>query len=161
SLVLKDNYDQTEALSVAELGAMRDAEAAMRFMNELEKRGALSREVEMLPADSALAARLAKGRGLTRPELAVLLAYAKLDLADALFESTLPDDPYFARELSAYFPPLASSRFAEELKTHRLRREIIVAQLVNKTVDLGGPFFVQRLRELSTAPAWVVVRAFA
>src|SRR5262249_6311842 len=94
-LVLRDNYDQTEALSVAELGSARDGEAAIRFMDELEKSSRLDRNVEMLPSNETLKARLRNGRGLTRPELAVLLAYAKLELFDELVASPVPDDPYF------------------------------------------------------------------
>ena len=159
-LVLKDNYDQTQALSVAEMQAPRDIEAAIRFMRDLEKTGRLDRMVEQLPDDESLRTRLREGRGLTRPELAVVLAYAKLDLFEHVIESKLPDDPALQSELSAYFPKLGVEHFAGELATHRLHREIVATQTVNQLVNLAGPFFVQRMRELSSAPAWCVTRAF-
>jgi glutamate dehydrogenase len=115
----------------------------------------------MLPADDALRALAREGRGLTRPELAVLLAYAKLDLSHAVTESALPDDPYFAPLLQGYFPPLAARRFADEIPRHRLAREIVATELVNRLVNLAGPLFAHRLRELSSAPLDSAVRAFA
>jgi glutamate dehydrogenase len=160
ALVLKDNYDQTEALSVMELRSVRDLDAAQRFIRELEKAGTLDRAVEQLPDDEGLRARARAQQGLTRPELAVLLAYAKLDLFEQVIESPLPDDAYLQRELIAYFPPEAVKRFPEELQKHRLHREIVATQLANKLVNIAGPLFVQRLHELSRAPAARVARAF-
>jgi glutamate dehydrogenase len=160
-LVLKDNYDQTLALSVLELTAPRDLDAAGRFMRELERKDALDREVEFLPGDDALRVLARDGRGLTRPELAVLLAYAKLDLFHAINESELASEPYFEQLLAGYFPPVATSRFKQELKRHRLAREIIGTELSNRTVNLAGPFFPHRMRELSNAPLAASARAFA
>ena len=159
-LVLADNYDQTFAISVAQASSARDLDAAGRFMRELEKSGRLDRAVEFLPDDEALRALAREGLGLTRPDLAVLLAYAKLDLDHAIVQSELPDDPYFAAELEAYFPPLAAKRFAGELASHRLRREIVASRLANKTINLAGPLFVQRMHELSSASGGEIARAF-
>ncbi len=159
-LVLADNYDQTFAISVVQASAPRDLDAAGRFMRELEKSGRLDRAVEFLPDDETLRALARDGFGLTRPDLSVLLAYAKLDLFHAIVESDLPDDPYFAAELEAYFPPLAVKRFAGELANHRLKREIVATRLSNKTVNLAGPLFVQRMRELASASGSEVARAF-
>jgi len=146
---------------VAELTAARDLDAAGRFMRELERKGALDRAVENLPSEEAMQALARDGRGLTRPELAVLLAYAKLDLNHAINESALPGDPYFDSLLSGYFPPLAAESFRNELKHHRLAREIVGTELANRTVNLAGPLFAHRLRELSNAPLWGAARAFA
>ena len=159
-LVLADNYDQTFAISVAQASSARDLDAAGRFMRELEKSGKLDRSVEFLPDDEALRALAREGLGLTRPDLAVLLAYAKLDLFHAVVASELPDDGYFAAELEAYLPPLAVKRFADELPNHRLRREIVASRLANETVNLAGPLFVQRMRELSSASGGEIARAF-
>ena len=160
-LVLKNNYDQTLALSVAELTAARDLDAAARFMRELERKAALDRSVEYLPSDEAIRALARDGRGLTRPELAVLLAYAKLDLSHAIEHSELAGDSYFVPLLRNYFPPLAAERFESELKNHRLAREIVATELANETVNLAGPLFAHRMRELSNAPLWCTARAFA
>ena len=81
-------------------------------MRALEKAGRLDRAVEFLPDDEALADRSPDGRGLTRPELAVLLAYAKISLYDELLNSDLPDDPVLIADLKRYFPPPLQERFA-------------------------------------------------
>jgi glutamate dehydrogenase len=159
-LVLADNYDQTFAISVAQASGPRDLDAAGRFMRELEKTGRLDRGVEFLPDDEALRVLAREGLGLTRPDLAVLLAYAKIDLFFAIVESDLPDDPYFAAELEAYFPTLAVKRFGGELANHRLKREIVASRLCNKIVNLAGPLFAQRLRELASASGAETARAY-
>ena len=159
--MLKDNYDQTLALSVVESTAPRDIDAHARFMRELERKGTLDRAVEFLPSDDAMKAFRREGRGLTRPELAVILAYAKLDLSHAINESELANEPYFDAALTGYFPPLAAMRFKPELKRHRLAREIVATELANRTVNLAGPLFPHRMRELSSAPLWCTARAFA
>ena len=141
-LVLRDNYEQTLALSVAQFRGVADLDAHGRFIHDLERRGRLDRVVEFLPDDEALRKRAQAGRGLTRPELAVLLAYAKLDLDAQIVASDLPDNPYFSGELVAYFPRAAASRFPQELANHRLRREIIATSLANRIVNLAGPVFV-------------------
>ncbi len=158
--VLTDNYDQTLALSVAELRAPRDLDAAGRFMRELERKSALDRAIENLPPDDELRALAREGRGLTRPQLAILLAYAKLDLFHSVSESSLPADPYFDSWLASYFPPLAAGTFAGELKRHPLSRAIISTQIANRTVNIAGPLFAHRMRELSHAPLWATARGF-
>jgi len=160
-LVLQDNYDQTAAISVSKLTATQDAETSARFVRDLEKRGRLQREVEKLPSDETFRELTKTGKGLTRPELAVLLAYAKLDLLANVVASELPDDPWFEALLAAYFPPRAAEGFKDELGRHRLRREIITTQLVNRAVNLAGPLYAFRMRELSNAEPWLAVRAFA
>ena len=149
-LVLKDNYDQTLALSVAEKRASHDLDAASRFMRELERAGELDRAVEFLPGDDAMRALAREGRGLSRPELAVLLAYAKLDLSRAVVESALPDDPYFRPLLAAYFPKRAAEHFKSEIPQHRLAREIVATELVNRMVNLAGDRKSTRLNSSHT-----------
>ena len=158
--VLADNYDQTLALSVAELRAARDLDAAWRFMRDLERRDALDRGVENLPTDDDLRLLRRESRGLTRPENAVLLAYAKLDLFHSVSESGLPSDRYFDSWLAGYFPQLAAERFAGELNRHPLGHAIISTQIANRTINLAGPLFAHRMRELSNAPLWTSARAF-
>ena len=159
--VLGDNYDQTLALSVSQWLGMRDLDSLGRFMRDLERRGKLDRAVEHLSDDVALRRRTQNRIPLTRPELAVLLAYAKLDLDAELLASELPDDPYFAPVLAEYYPKLAAARFEGELRHHRLRREIICTAVTNKIVNLAGPVFVHRMKEVSGASAVRVARAFA
>ncbi len=158
--VLRDNYDQTLALSVAQNRAVRDLDAHGRYMRDLERRGRLDRVVEFLPADADLQTLENEGTGLTRPELAVLLAYAKLDLDAEIVASDLPDDPTFASVLAGYFPPAAVERFPAALAQHRLKREIISTGLANRIVNLAGPVFVARMKEMSGASGAHVARAF-
>jgi len=158
--VLRDNYDQTLALSVAELRSCRDLDSHGRYIRDLERRGRLERAVEFLPDEDELHRRAQAGRGLTRPELAVLLAYAKLDLDAQIVASDLPDQTFFAAELAAYFPASAVTRFPDELIHHRLRREIIATVLANQIVNLAGPVFIHRIEEISSAPAPRIARAF-
>jgi glutamate dehydrogenase len=160
ALVLRDNYEQTLALSIAQARGLADLEAQGRFIRELERRGRLDRAVEFLPDDEALRKRAQAGIGLTRPELAVLLAYAKLDLDAEIVASALPDDPFFAGELIAYFPRAGAERFPQELVNHRLRREIIATGLSNRIVNLAGPVFVHRMKEISNTSAARVARAY-
>ncbi|HEX3753866.1 MAG TPA: NAD-glutamate dehydrogenase domain-containing protein, partial [Rhizomicrobium sp.] len=159
-LVLADNYNQTLALSVAEASAARDIDADARFFRDLETKGKLDRAVEFLPPDAAMRTLAHDGKGLTRPELAVLLAYAKLDLDAEILASDLPDDPAFASVLSGYFPRRATKAFPREPQRHRLRREIVSTLLANRIVNLAGPVFVLRMRELSGASGAEVARAF-
>ena len=160
-LVLKDNYDQTFAMSVSESTAARDLDAASRFIREQERAGKLDRAVEMLPEDEALRSLARECKGLTRPEIAVLLAYAKLDSFQEAVDSALPDDPYFHDLLVSYFPPLAAEKFKGELDRHRLKREIIATELANRVGNLAGPLFAHRMQELSNTPVWHAIRAFA
>jgi glutamate dehydrogenase len=142
--VLAHNYDQTLALSIMQSEAAEDFAAYAAFMDELEARGRLDRALEGLPTGAQLAERARVGRQLTRPELAVLLAYGKLDLAHRLIDSSAPDDAYFFKILKGYFPK-ALAPFEPEMHRHRLRREIIATVIVNDMVNLCGPTFPSRL----------------
>ncbi|MGQ0741834.1 MAG: NAD-glutamate dehydrogenase [Alphaproteobacteria bacterium] len=159
-LVLADIYDQTLAISVATKGGPRDLDAAGRVMRELERSGKLDRAVESLPDDETLRLLARDGLSLTRPDLAVLLAYVKLDLKHAILAGNLPDDPHFGGMLESYFPPQAVARFKNEIVSHPLRREIIATRLANKVVNLAGPLFVQRMCELASASGAEAARAF-
>jgi len=157
--VLKHNYDQTLALSLLEADGAADLEPQGRFMNRLESLGRLDRALEGLPAAPAMTERAKTGKGLTRPELSVLLAYGKLDLFDDIIVSMAPDDPWFMGLLESYFPaPLR--RFEDEMKRHRLRREIIATVIDNDLVNLCGPTFPGRLRVAAGCDTATLVTAF-
>jgi len=159
-LVLRDNYLQGQALSVAEKQGAAGIPALGRFMRGLERRGKLDRAVEFLPDNPTMAKRQAEGLGLTRPELAVLLAYAKTALYDAFLDSDLPDDPYFNSDLTRYFPRPLRKRFPEAINRHRLRREIIATSVANSIVNRVGITFVGEIQdELEAAPA-EIARAY-
>jgi len=143
--VLAHNYDQTLALSLIEADAAAELANQAAFMSRLEDKGRLDRALEGLPDAEEIARRAAAGRGLTRPELAVILAYAKIDLADDVVASAAPDDPHFAATLEAYFPR-ALAPFEDEMRHHPLRREIITTVLVNDLINLCGPTFPARAK---------------
>ncbi|HEX2800461.1 MAG TPA: NAD-glutamate dehydrogenase domain-containing protein, partial [Phenylobacterium sp.] len=117
--VLDHNYDQTLALSLMEMDARAELLPSAQFMAELELAGRLDRAVEGLPDSAQIAERAAAGRGLTRPELAVLLAYGKLELKRDILAGHAPDDPFFEGLLQGYFPK-AMRKWAEPMRRHRL-----------------------------------------
>ncbi len=161
SLVLSNNYQQTLALSLARKRGLADIAHQGRFMTVLEGRGLLDRAVENLPSPAALAEREARGEPLTRAELGVLLAYAKIVLFSDIVASDVPDDPHFDRDLMAYFPERMAKKFADDIHGHRLRREIIARVIANDLVNRGGPSFVNRLEEATGRSAADVVLTFA
>ncbi len=144
SHVLDHNYDQTLALSLMDLDAKGDLDAQGRFMAGLEAEGRLDRTVEGLPDAILMAERKQAGRGLARPEEAVLLAYGKLELSQDIVGSAAPDDPFFEATLVNYFPK-GLAKHAEVLKRHRLRREIIATVVSNDVINRCGPSFPSRL----------------
>ncbi|MBC3984638.1 NAD-glutamate dehydrogenase [Streptomyces sp. AC536] len=159
TLVLRNNYAQNTALANAVAQAPSLLHAHQRFMRRLGREGQLDRQLEFLPTDRQIRERLASSRGLTQPELAVILAYIKITVADELVSTDLPDDPYLQRLLHAYFPQPLRERFAEQIDAHALRREIITTVLVNDTVNTGGSTFLHRMREETGASTEEVVRA--
>ena len=160
-LVLRNNYLQTLALSLAQRRGLEDAGFLRRLMQILESHGHLDRAVELLPDDMVIAERIKRGQAFTRPELAVLLAYAKLTLYADLLDSTMPDDPYLARELGRYFPAALAEQFPDALEKHRLRREIIATQLANSMINRAGPSLVVRIADQTGASAEAIAFAFA
>ncbi|MHA7871056.1 MAG: NAD-glutamate dehydrogenase, partial [Hyphococcus sp.] len=146
SHVLVHNYEQTRALTLMADSAAADLDIYSRFMTTLERRGRLDREIEYLPDAEQIMAMRQHDEGLARPELSVLLAYAKLWLFDELVASTTPDDPLFESELFAYFPN-ALHRFIKPIVAHPLRREIIATRLSNEIIDTCGVVFAQRVVE--------------
>ena len=157
--VLKHNYDQTLTLSLAQATAVADLDSQERFILRLEHEGKLARRVETLPLTGEFAALRSAHLGLTRPELSKLVAYAKLDLSDALSASPAADDPAFAETLKGYFPD-ELGKFEALMQTHRLRRDIIATRLADDIVNRCGPTFVDRIREVSRTNAVTVACAF-
>ncbi|WP_137937427.1 NAD-glutamate dehydrogenase [Chitinivorax sp. B] len=159
-LVLRNNYLQTQAISLEAEQSMSLLPAHIRLMHNLEKAGKLSRRLEYLPNDDILAERRAKGQGITKPELAVLLAYSKIDLYQDLLASTLPDAQGMDQLLFEYFPKVLGERFPDAMKSHALKREIIANHVINETVNRMGCTFVVRLREETDASSADIVLAW-
>ena len=160
ALVLRDNYLQGEALSVAEARGAAALDRQARLIRDLERSGRLDRALEFLPDDETLAARAAHRQGLVRPELAVLLAYAKMALDDELLASDLPDAPELDRELRGYFPAALRDRLGRQIPTHPLRREIAATVVSNDLVNRAGITFVSDMRARTGRPAPEIARAY-
>ena len=159
-LVLTDNYYQTQALDIAGHRAQYLLDGQQRLIQWLERHGHLDRAIEFLPSDGEFARRKALTLGLTAPENAVLLAYAKMSVFDELVASNLPDDPFFSRALRAYFPALMSERFGAAMAAHPLRRQIIATFITNAVVNRTGATFVNFVASEAGASAADVIRAF-
>ena len=158
--VLAHNVSQTLALTLLESDAADQVAEHAHFIAELEASGRLSRAVEGLPADQALEELRERGHGLSRPELAVLMAYAKLELFDEIAASGAPDDPHFERTLRADFPHQLG-RFGDAMDRHRLRREIVATVIANRIVDVAGATFPHRVRSALGCDTATVAIAFA
>jgi glutamate dehydrogenase len=160
ALVLRDNYLQGEALSVAETRGASALDRQARLIRELEKAGRLDRALEFLPDDESVANRAAHRQGLTRPELAVLLAYAKMALDGELLASDLPDAPALAGELRGYFPAALQDRLGAQIPTHPLRRELTATIVTNDLVNRAGITFVADMCARTGRPASEIARAY-
>jgi glutamate dehydrogenase len=160
ALVLRDNYLQAQALSVAEAQGLALIDAQQRMMRTIERSGHLDRALEALPDDEGLAARQAAGQALTRPEIAVLLAYSKIFLYGHLVRSTLVEDPLLTVDLLLYFPRALRERYGERIGRHRLRREIIATYVTNSMVNRVGPSFLTEMMAETGAEPADVARAY-
>jgi glutamate dehydrogenase len=157
--VLRDNEGQTRALTIALSHAPSMLSVHARFIATLERSGRLNREIEYIPSGEELRERMAGGRGLTAPELSVLLAYAKSAIYTELLGSDVPEDTFLHGELEDYFPAPLREHYAAQMATHPLRREIIATRLTNSTVNQAGMTFVFRLAEETGMSTADIVRA--
>jgi len=159
-LVLRDNYQQTQSLSVTASRAAQSLDRHQRTMRSLERAGHLVRDLEFLPDDEEIADRLQARKGLTRPELSVLLAYTKNVAYQELLESDLPDDPLLSEDLVRYFPPTLNERYADSVQSHRLRREIIATSVTNSMLNRTGPGFITEMKTRTGLSAPEIARAY-
>ncbi|MBC2640828.1 MULTISPECIES: NAD-glutamate dehydrogenase domain-containing protein [unclassified Rhodococcus (in: high G+C Gram-positive bacteria)] len=157
-LVLANNRSQNRILGDARWNASRMIDVHARMLADLVENRGVDRELEALPSVDGFAALAEAGQGLTSPELATLLAHAKLDLKAELGGSDVFDDDYFTTRLAAYFP--APLRALVPVDEHPLRREILATEVVNEIFARGGLTYAHRLREETGASPADVVRAF-
>jgi glutamate dehydrogenase len=157
---LRNNYQQSLALSLAESRSTRELANYTLLMHTLEARGLLDRTLEALPSDRDIGERARAGLGLARPELAVLLSYAKIALQDDLLASAVPDEPQVGPWLAQYFPPALRDRFAADIARHSLRREIVALGLTNALVNRGGPPLAVLLADETRRTTAEVAHAF-
>ncbi len=159
-LVLQDNYAQTEAISIVVAGGAPRLYEQARFMDLLELKGDFDRDLEGLPRKKPLTERIARQQGLTKPEVAVLLAYSKMNYFQAIVDSDIPDDPFVGAWLLNYFPDQISQRFAAEVADHPLRREIVATSIAGSITNKVGPGIGFRVREEVGAELSDVTRAY-
>jgi glutamate dehydrogenase len=163
-LVLSDNFLQTRAITIAQEQGVELLDAQTSLIHNLEKRGLLDRAIEFLPADKQLSELAAAKKGLTRPEIAVLLSYSKMAIYNDILDSKLPDDGYFISDLKSYFPHAMQEKFLEAIISHPLKREIIATVITNNLVNYAGSSFAfDMARDLNVAvsdvaAAYIIVR---
>ena len=160
SLVLRNNYLQTQALTMMEYLSYDRLGAKGHFISVLEQQGLLDRELEFLPDSEELERRSKANLGLTRPELAVMLSYSKIALYQELIQSDVPEDPFLGKELAAYFPQPLQEKFPELMQQHRLKREIIATVVTNAVVNRMGATFALRMHEDTGATSASIAKAF-
>jgi glutamate dehydrogenase len=161
ALVLRNNYLQGQAISTGEFHSKERLSENTSVIRALERSGDLNRALEFLPSEEEIAERRKAGEGLTRPELAIVLAYGKIWLYKALINSNVPEDPYLSAELNRYFPEPVQRRFPARLKRHRLRREIIATAITNSLINRMGPVFPVRAQEDTGAAPAAIARAYS
>ncbi len=161
TLCLRNNYLQGLTLSLAERAGLRELPDHRQLISALENRGLLDRAVEFLPSDAVLEARAATGKALTRPELAVLLAYAKLTVHADLLGGKSIDDDYLGGEIYRYFPETLHVNYPQSVANHQLKREVVATVLANAMINRGGPAFVSELTSATSASVGEVALAYA
>lgn len=160
-IVLDDCYRQTESMSITELGGGSSLKEQLRFIHGLEREGHLNRELEFIPSDDELSERLAASKGLTRPELSVLIAYGKMVLKEQFNIPAITDNPYHGQLLISAFPKVLQDKFSEQMQHHPLRAEIIATKLTNNIVNDMGLNFVFRMQEETGASVDEIATAYA
>ncbi len=146
-LVLKDCYRQTHTLSITQSKGTSTLKEKIRFIHALEKDGKLDRAIEFIPTDEELAERAAAGKDLTRPELSVLVSYAKMVLKESLVTDEITENPYYRQLLVKSFPRPLREKFNDAMNNHPLRKEIIATKLANNIVNDMGLNFMVRMNE--------------
>ncbi|MDA0306843.1 MAG: NAD-glutamate dehydrogenase [Proteobacteria bacterium] len=159
-LVLRHNYLQSQAISMIEAKGVETLDNQIRLMRMLERADRLDRDVERLPNDEMLEERALTKRGLTRPEIAIVMSYSKIWLYDELLASDLPDDPKLEEDLLEYFPTPLRVKYRKEIGRHRLSREIIATRVTNSMVNRVGGTFATEFMEKTGKSASEIARAY-
>ena len=159
-LVLRSNILQNQALSMMEALTSDRLGSEAHLIAMLDGQGVMDRDLERLPDATALQERAARGQGLSRPELSLLLSYSKIKLYQDLLASDVPEDPYLSRELVDYFPQPLREPYADLMGEHRLKREIIATKVTNSIVNRMGAHFVMRMTEDTGASSATVAKAY-
>jgi glutamate dehydrogenase len=159
-LVLVDNYRQNQTISLMERMSVTRLGSKQHFIRTLETQGLLDRQLEYLPSDAEIADRMTRGQGLTRPELSILLSYAKIVIYQQLLGSDVPEDSFLSAELQRYFPMPLREKYGAHMQRHRLRREIIATVVTNSIVNRMGASFMLRMQDDTGRTSGEVAKAF-
>jgi glutamate dehydrogenase len=160
NLVLRNNYQQTQGISVASHNAYEKLSSHASLIDHLEAHAGLDRNIEFLPSEESIENRGRDHQGLTAPEISILVSYAKIKLFQDLVESGLPDDPSFQDWMVSYFPDLLQKKYRNYFADHRLRREIIATQLANSLVNRMGPDYIMNQASKTSASPEMIARAY-
>ena len=160
SFVLRNNYLQTQSISMMEARARERLDESARLITNLEKTGLLDRDLEFLPNEAEIDDRRQRKQGLTRPELAVILSYAKIDLYNGLDGSDQALDDFLTTDPQRYFPPVLRRRFLDLIPDHRLSRQILATLIANNIVNRMGPVFLKRVQMDTGADSVTIARAY-
>jgi glutamate dehydrogenase len=160
-IVIQDCYRQTQSLSITQMMGVKQLKEQLRFIHGLERDGSLNRELEFIPSDDEISERVVTGRGLTRPELAVLIAYGKMVLKEEFNVEAITTNPYYNQYLLNAFPKALRNQFSEQMQEHPLRGEIIATKLTNEIINDMGLNFVHRIREETGANVVQICNAYS
>ncbi len=160
NFVLRNNYLQTQAISMMEARASERLDESARLILNLEKTGLLNRDIEFLPDEAEIDERRQRKLGLTRPEISVILSYAKIDLYNGLTDSGNPLEDFLKIDPQRYFPPVLRRRYADLVPKHRLSREILATLIANNIINRMGPTFVQRVQSDTGADTVTIARSY-
>ena len=158
--VLRNNYQQSQAISLAEFQARETLAIQEEFIQDMERNYGLNRALEGLPSPEAVTQRLRMGKGMTRPELCVLLAYAKINFARDLLATDIPDSPDMEERLMDYFPAALQEKYGKQILRHKLRREIVATGIANSLINRMGPTFIKSRMKKTGASAADIARAY-
>ncbi len=159
-LVLDNNYMQALSLSILESRGLPRTREYMRVIRNLESKGLLNRKIEFLPTENEVEERLKTGNGLSRPEIATILSYSKIDLFNSLLVSDVLEDNYLQKDLINYFPTALQKKYSKYIPQHRLSREIIANQVGNAVINRMGPAFMQRLGDETGTSTTVLIKSY-
>ncbi len=158
--VLRNNYQQAQAISLAELQARENLQTQEEYIKEMERKQGFNRALEGLPDSETIAQRIRNGKGMTRPELCILLSYAKINFTRELLHSDIPDNPDMQNWLTNYFPEVLREKYKKEIQGHRLKREIIATAMANSMINRMGPTFLKATMDKTGATPADVARAY-
>jgi len=158
--VLRNNYQQAQAVSLAEIQSRDNLQLQEEFIQDLEREKGLSREIEGLPDTENIENRARAGKGLSRPELSILISYAKINFTQDLLACDVPDSKEMQEWLIDYFPEVLQQKYMTDIKNHRLRREIIATMMANSLINRMGPTFLKSRMKKTGASCSDIAKAY-